>query len=58
TKSLCWLRGTKDSEEIKGELFELMETVKEDQAEPLGERLRELKNPAVYRAAIIGCMLS
>ncbi|CAG7823817.1 unnamed protein product, partial [Allacma fusca] len=26
--------------------------------EPLGERLRELKNPAVYRAAIIGCMLS
>ncbi|CAG7786933.1 unnamed protein product, partial [Allacma fusca] len=56
-KSLCWLRGTKDSQQIKAELFELMQNVEENRAEPLDVRIRELKNPAVLRAAILGLFL-
>jgi facilitated trehalose transporter len=53
-KSLCWLRGASESQQIKGELFELMQNVEENRAEPLHVRIMEMKNPAVRHAAILG----
>ncbi|CAG7827393.1 unnamed protein product [Allacma fusca] len=57
-KSLCWFRGTEDSDKISDELFELMETIKENRAELLGLRIQEFKNPTIYRAAFFGILLS